>query len=182
MHECNAPMIFPCLGEWSGIEIHFECAQNCAGFHVWEREVDTNCVSLTQNVWELAALLVGGDKSRASVTAQRQCVVPLPPLSTQQWPVTALITVLTVTSSPGCRWACLWTLSHCGFTLELGRYFKILIYRNIHWHDMISIPSVQLSIYRYLAKLIKRTLTINATSVSSERVLLVILFRRKDLA
>ena len=32
--------------------------------------------------------------------------------------------------------------------VELGRYWYILIYRNIHWHDMISIPSVQLSIWQ----------------------------------
>ena len=32
--------------------------------------------------------------------------------------------------------------------VELGRYFNILIYCNIHWHNMISIPSVQLSIWQ----------------------------------
>ena len=35
---------------------------------------------------------------------------------------------------------------------------------------MISILSVQLSIYRYLTKLVKRTLTTTATSVPSERL------------
>ena len=58
--------------------------------------------------------------------------------------------------------------NHC--MLELGRYFNILIYRNIHWHDMISILSVQLLIYRYLTKLVKCTLTTIATSVPSERL------------
>ena len=41
---------------------------------------------------------------------------------------------------------------------------------SLAWYDMISIPSVQLSIYRYLTKLIKCTLTITATSVPSERL------------
>ena len=54
--------------------------------------------------------------------------------------------------------------------IELGRYFNILIYHNIHWHNMISILSAQLSMYRYLAKLIKRILTITATSVPSEQL------------
>ena len=35
---------------------------------------------------------------------------------------------------------------------------------------MISITSVQLSIYRYLTKLVKHTLTIIATSVPSKRL------------
>ena len=35
---------------------------------------------------------------------------------------------------------------------------------------MISISSVQLSIYRYLTKVVKCTLTISATSVPSERL------------